>query len=313
MLNSLFYILVFPGILFLAASGLVLEFVDRKIHARLQHRAGPPWYQPVADFIKLVSKEDLVPEAADRFIFKFMPLLALASATVAIFYIPIWKPQAIYFFEGDLVVILYFLTIPTLCFFLAGWFSSSVYASLGAVRVLTQFFAYEVPLFIAVLAPAILAGSWSLSAVVSFYQVHPLYALSNLPGFFVALVALLGKLEKTPFDIPEAETEIVGGVFTEYSGRLLAFFRVTMDVETIVVASLLSAVFIPWGMNFSAVVVFLLYCAKVLLIVALISLLRTIFARLRLEQMVDWCWKWIAPTAMLQMVISLALNGVLPR
>lgn len=319
---SLFHVLVFPGLAFLAAGGLAVEYVDRKLYARFQNRMGPPWYQPAADFLKLVSKEDLVPEGADKRLFKIVPLVALASATASFFYVPLWGTKALFSFEGDAVVVLYLLTLPTLCFFLGGWASTSLYATVGAVRTLTQLFAYEVPLFMAILGPAVLAGSWSLSEIAAYYQQHPWHALLNLPGFAVAVVALLGKLEKVPFDIPEAETEIVGGTFTEYSGKLLAFFRMTIDVEAVVTASLLAAVFLPWGMELHAgpaplttawepFVVFGLYVVKVGIVVFLLALARSIFARLRIEQMVEFCWKWLAPAALGQLLISVVASGVL--
>ena len=98
-----------------------------------------------------------------------------------------------------------------------------------------------------------------------------------------------------PFDIPEAETEIVAGSFTEYSGRLLALFRLAIDIEMVVGASLLAAVFLPFGLTFGPVVGFVLYLVKVLFVVALLSLLRTMFARLRIDQMINFCWKYCGP------------------
>ena len=105
-------------------------------------------------------------------------------------------------------------------------------------------FAAEVPLFMAILGPALLAGSWSLSDVAAFYAAHPVWALANIPGFAAALIATQGKLERVPFDTPEAETEIVAGAFTEYGGRHLALFRLAIDMETVVLASIISAVFL---------------------------------------------------------------------
>ena len=125
----------------------------------------------------------------------------------------------------------------------------------------------------------------------------------------MALVSLLGKLEKVPFDIPEAETEIVAGSFSEYSGKLLALFRMAIDVELIVVSSILAAVFLPFGLNLGFVPAFLLYLAKVLFIVSLVSLLRTVFARLRIDQMINFCWKYLAPIAFLQIIADLILKG----
>jgi NADH-quinone oxidoreductase subunit H len=121
-------------------------------------------------------------------------------------------------------------------------------------------------------------------------------------------VALLGKLERVPFDIPEAETEIVAGSFTEYSGRYLAFFRLAIDCEAIVCASLLAAVFLPFGLGLGPWIGFVLYLAKVLAILAVLALLRTLFARLRLDQMVDFCFRVIAPVAFLQVVLNLVLK-----
>ena len=311
MLKALFHILVFPGLLFLFFFGLIAEFFDRKICARLQNRIGPPWFQPFADFVKLLGKQDIVPGEADATVFKLMPILALTATVTAYLYIPTWGSGALYSFDGDLIVILYLLFIPTLTYFLGGWYSRSVYSMVGAVRSLTQLFAYEVPLFLTILASALLANTWSLSGMVRFYTQHPGYWAFNLLGFIVALISILGKLEKVPFDIPEAETEIVAGAFTEYGGRLLALFRLSMDIEMVVVASLVAAVFLSFGLHFPLWGCFVGYLAQIFLIIFLISLLRSAFARLRLDQMINLCWKYLAPLAFLQILINLILKGVL--
>ncbi len=309
--QDLIAILLFPGVAFLMVFSMAAQYIDRKLCARLQNRMGPPWFQPLADFIKLAAKQDVMPEQADRGVFKFMPIVAMASTIAASLYIPIWGTQALASFQGDLIVVLYLLTIPTMTFFLAGWFSGSTYSMLGAVRSIMQLFAYEIPLFLAILAPALLAGTWSLSKMTQFYAVHPAYAAFNVLGFGVAVVAMLGKLEKVPFDIAEAETEIVAGSFTEYGGRLLAMFRATLDIELVVGAGLLAAVFLPFGLTVGPVVGFVLYLVKVLAIVCLISVLRTVVARLRIDQMISFCWKVIAPLALLQLLINLTVKLVL--
>jgi NADH-quinone oxidoreductase subunit H len=313
MLKAFFNILIFPGLLFLFIFGLFGEFVDRKLHARFQNRVGPPWFQPLADFIKLISKEEIIPAEADFMVFKLMPILALTASSAAILYIPILAERSVFSFNGDVIVVLYLLTIPTFTYFLGGWYSRSVYSMIGAVRSLTQLFAYEVPLFLCILASALLADTWSLSGMVTFYNHHPGYWFCNIIGFVVALVCLLGKLEKVPFDIPEAETEIVAGSFTEYSGMLLAFIRTSFNIEMIVGASLLLAVFLPFGFHLPFAVRLPLYIIQVLLIIALISFLRSLFARLRLDQMINLCWKYFAPLAFLQVLLNLVLKAVLPR
>lgn len=297
--------------MFLSVFGLVAEFIDRKLYARLQNRQGPPWFQPAADFIKLIGKEDIIPDGADKTMFKLMPVIALTATLTAFIYIPLWSVKPLFSFYGDLIVILYLLTIPTLTFFLAGWCSHSLYSAVGAVRAITQLFAYEVPLFLAVLSPALLAGTWSLTEITRFYSLHPLLTLFNIIGFVVSLIASLGKLEKVPFDIPEAETEIVAGSFTEYTGRFLAFFRMAIDMETVVVASLIAAVFLPFGFMAGAFLGFIFYVLKIIFVVALLALLRTVFARLRIDQMVDFCWRWLAPAAFLQLIICLILKAMM--
>jgi NADH-quinone oxidoreductase subunit H len=316
-LINLFKIIVFPGFIFLSAYSLLAEFVDRKLYARFQNRIGPPWFQPLADFIKLLGKETIIPESADRGMFRFIPLFAISAVCTAFLYIPVWGRNSLYPFNGDVIVVLYLLTIPTLTFFLAGWFSSSVFSCLGSVRTLTQLFAYEVPLFMAILGPAILAGNdgnWSISGISAFYASHPLLIPVNIPAFFVALVAVQGKLERVPFDIPEAETEIVAGSFTEYTGKLLALFRISIDIEMVVAASLMAAVFFPFyagngiGGNILGIILFVI---KTMVIVFLFSAIRASMARLRIEQMVSFCWRILTPIALVQVLANLILKEVI--
>jgi NADH-quinone oxidoreductase subunit H len=236
--------LVFPGFLFLMAYGMICEWFDRKLYARFQNRVGPPWFQPEADFIKLLSKEEIIPEAADKVMFRLLPIFSLAAILTAFLYLPIWSTSAVYRFEGDLLVVFYLLTIPTLTMFLAGWNSTSLFSALGSVRNLTQLFAYEVPLLLSLLGPGLLAGTWSVSGINVFFLHHPELLAVNIIGFLVALVAIQGKLERVPFDIPEAETEIISGSLTEFGGRLMALFRLSTDLELVVLATLVSAIFL---------------------------------------------------------------------
>jgi len=305
MLTDLFHIAIFPGFLFLVISGFIAETIDRKMYARLQNRMGPPWFQPVADFLKLIGKEELYPCEADVPVVRLMPIVALTCVVTAFLYIPLSGVKALYSFEGDIIVIIYLLTIPTISYFLGGWYSRSVYSMLGAVRAIIQLFAYEVPLFLAILAPTILANTWSLSRMAEFYSQHPLLCCFNIIGFMISIISLMGKLEKTPFDIPEAETEIVAGSFTEYSGRMLALFKVSINVETIVGAALVAAVFLPFGFNSGWIIGSVSFVLKILFIIFLMTLIRTIVARLRIDQMIDLCWRFFAPFALLQVLINL--------
>ncbi len=308
---SLFQILVFPGFLFLSVMAMAFAFIDRKLCARMQNRIGPPWYQPLADIVKLASKETVIPAEASPGIFKAIPLFALASTASAFLYIPIWGAKSLYPFDCDLLVVLYFLTVPTITFFLAGWFSSSLYAEIGSIRAMTQLFAYEVPMYMALLGPALLAGSWSVSGITAFYHQHPLLSLLNLPGLFVAIVAAQGKMERSPFDIPDAETEIVGGTFTEYSGRYLAMFRMAIDSEMVVLSALIAAIFLPALLPANPILGFAVYLLKSLAVVFVLAVMKIAFARFRIDQMVCFCWRVLAPVSILQILIDIIAKGVI--
>ncbi|MDR1684548.1 MAG: NADH-quinone oxidoreductase subunit H [Elusimicrobiota bacterium] len=309
-LCQLFDILIYPGLLFLFAAGLTADWVDRKLYARMQNRQGPRWFQPLADFVKLVSKETITPKAVDSPLFKVLPYIAIAAVASCIMMIPLQNMDALLSFQGDLIVIAYMLTIPTMCLFLIGWYSSSPYAAVGSMRVLTQFFAYEVPLLLALLGPAVIAGSWSVGDIAFYYNAKPVMTAVNIAGLLVALIALQGKLERVPFDIPHAETEIVGGVFTEYSGKLYAFIKLAMSMEMIVVAALFSAVFLGGSLGLSGVLGFLVFIGKLFAIIFISALIRSLMARVRIEQMINFCWRVLTPAAMAQLIISIIVRAV---
>lgn len=310
MLSALLSIFIFPGFLFLFILALAAEYMDRKLYARMQNRIGPPWYQPFADLVKLLAKETIIPEHADKNIFKVLPLVACAATVTAFLFMPLWKSESLFNFKGDIVAVIYVMTIPTLTYFLGGWYSRSLYSLIGSMRVLTQLFSYEVPLLMAVLAPGILASSWTFSNVIDFYSANGFLFLVNTIGFGVALIAVQGKLEKVPFDIPEAETEIVAGTFTEYTGPLYAYFKLAMNMQAIAAASLLAAVFMPFGYNSGFILGMLIYLVKIAFIIALLTVIRTIFARIRMDQMVRFCWKFLAPLALLQITINIIIKAI---
>jgi len=274
----------------------------------MQSRKGPPWYQPLADMLKLIGKKVILPNNAQKLVFAALPTVSLAAVFTAFLCVPVWGMQAVTAYEGDLVAVLYLLSIPTLCHFLAGYNSHEVYSTIGAFRTLTQMFAYEVPLFMAFLSPAILAGSWSIVGIATFYAARPLYLLINLPAFFVALLTTQSKLERSPFDAPEAETEIVGGALVEYSGRYLLFFRATAITELAVMASVIAGVFLPFFTGNNAVD-FALYLVKTLAVVLVLVLLRATMARIRIDQTLKFFWSVLTPIAIAQLILNLLLRG----
>jgi len=269
--------------------------------------------QPVADFFKLMAKEDIVPTRADKPLFVVLPIVGLAVVATAGLLLPVWHydPVVSSFtsFQGDIIVLLYLLSLPTLVFFLAGWASTNAFSIIGGTRVLTMLFGYEVPLFLSVLSPALLAGSWRLVDIARFYQHRPVLLLPNIIGFGVALICVQAKLERTPFDIPHAETEIVGGTFTEYSGKKLAFFRLMIDIEMVVSAGLVAAVFLG-GFGGGVFLGFVQFVAKTLAVIFLLSLLRAMTSRIRVDQVVTVAWKYLAPLAVLQLLIVILIKGL---
>jgi NADH-quinone oxidoreductase subunit H len=309
-------ILVFPGLIFLFFYSLFCEFIDRKVYARLQSRVGPPLYQPWSDFFKLFTKEDLIPKRADRRMFTAVPIFGMAAVVTAFLYIPIWSANSVYPFTGDIIVVAYLLTLPALLLFLAGWHSTNPFGTVGGFRVLTQLFGYEVPFFLAILSPALVAGIWSLSDIVN-YQLNHVWFICWLPlSFIVAIVSLVGKLERIPFDIPTAEQEIVSGPLVEYSGGRLALMKLMVSMEMVAGAALISVLFLAGfdipGVHLlgipASVIGFVAFIIKTLIIVFILSSIKALFARVRIEQMVNICLKWLAPIAMVQLLIAVGLK-----
>jgi NADH-quinone oxidoreductase subunit H len=313
-----FRVLVFPGFTFILLFTLFCDWVERKIEARMQNRVGPSVagpggiLQPLADFMKLLTKEDIVPNNAKRFIFRSAPLLSFSILVFAISFLPIDGSSAIpnAGFSGDLIFIMALVTIANFLLFLSGWASANPYGSIGAARVLTQFLGYDIPLFLLALAPAFLAGTLSVALIASS-QYLPFVVLAPW-AFVMFIVTLQAELEKDPFDIPHAESEVVGGLETEYCGGKLAFLHLTRDVQIVFGAALVVTLFLggPYGPVFFGFPQFwytLWFVLKLLVVVVISEVLTTLFARLRIDQVVTANWKYILPLSILALTLTAAL------
>lgn len=299
-IHPLIVLLFFPGGLFLLASGLVFQWADRKLVARFQNRIGPRFLQPLADVLKLLAKEEIIPAGAHRGLFVALPIIALASALTAALYVPMFGVQPFFSFQGDLIVTIYLLSALTISLGLAGANSIDRFSLVGATRTLTQLFSYEAPFLLAMIGPALAAQSWQISKINAFTSETTWFIVAQPIGFLVALVGLMGKLELPPFDAPEAETEIVAGALTEYSGRGFALFRLAKDIELVIGLTLVAAFYLG---GISNPLEFLLKTGGLLLVMAL---LQTAFARLRIDQTVGLWWRVGALMGLVQILAILA-------
>jgi NADH-quinone oxidoreductase subunit H len=245
--------LIFPGFLFTAAVGLVASWIDRKVTARVQWRVGPPFFQPLYDLVKLMGKESIVPRSGSKLTFLIAPLAGLATITLVsmlIWRALIWPGQS---FLGDLIVVFYLMAIPSIILIISGAASANPLASLGASREMKLVLAYELPFILAILVPVIQTGGKLGLGEILMWQWHSGMILGSWSGtiaFIVAILCMQAKLGLVPFDIAEAETEIISGPFIEYSGTLLALHKLTRLMMLFVIPMFLVTIFMG-GIIFS--------------------------------------------------------------
>jgi len=311
--NFFFNSLVFPGLLFASLFGLLYIGIDRKVTAHMQNRIGPPIWQEFLDFGKLMGKEDITPSAAQSLVFNAAPLIALGAVVTVMLLLPITSPNPALTMVADLIVIIYLLNIPAICLMLGGYSSGNPFASTGAARHVVQLFGYEFVFILAIIAVVARVGSLNLTTVVN-YQAQGGWLILDwrlLPAVIAAFISAQGKLIRVPFDIPEAETEIVHGTLTEYSGPKLAIWRLVYDIETIVVAAFIAALFLGGpvvytigGVQIPSLVDILI---KTLAIVLLTTTIRNIMARLRIDQALKFYWTFAAFLALLSFALVLVV------
>jgi len=299
-IKLVFSYLVFPGFLFTSIVGLFLTWIDRKVTARIHWRVGPPWYQPYADFMKLLLKETIVPDGASKFLFLFSPVLGIIAMTIlaVMLFSMNFNTQAT--FVGDLIVIIYLLALPPIGIIIGGSASQNPLASVGASREMTQYFAYELPFLISVASIIIKAGGViRLGAIINAQAVHGpfLYSISGAIAALVMLLSTQAKLGFVPFDIPEAEQEIMAGPFIEYSGVALALFKLTKAMMLLVLPLLIISLL--WGgfANWWAIL-------KIIVILVLIILLKNTNPRLRIDQSLRFFWIGLGVLSVIGLVLT---------
>jgi NADH-quinone oxidoreductase subunit H len=234
-------------------------------------------------------------------------MVALVAVLTAAVYIPVGTHSAPSF-EGDLIVVLFLLSMPALAYFLAGWLSGSVFSVVGGNRSLLQYFSYEVPFLMALSGPAILSGSWSIAQITAQQSHAPWIVLVQPLGFFLALTGLIGKLKRSPFDIPKAKSEIGAGPLTEFSGRKLALWQLSLHIKTAVGIFLLVDVFLGGASIGLPAPAILIFGIKALLVLLVLSLVDVLYARLRIDQLVNLGWSVLAPLALVQVLVVILIG-----
>jgi NADH-quinone oxidoreductase subunit H len=315
-------ILIVLGIVVLATFLLVLDialvWVERKVVARFQDRLGPnrlgPWgiIQPLADIIKLLIKEDITPDGADRVPFNLAPIMALATVLLLWAVIP-FAPALI---GSDINVgVLYIVAIgaiSTLGIIMAGWASNNKYALIGAFRTVAQMVSYEVPMVISLMVPVLLANSMAVgqiveSQVIWFIVAAPLAAL-------IFLISSVAEIGRSPFDLTEAESEIVAGFHIEYTGMKFGLFYAGELLHALTVGALFSTLFLGgWRGPFAEQVPLLgiVYLfIKAFIIYFIIMWMRYSLPRIRIDHMLGFNWKFLTPLALVVLVATAILAKI---
>lgn len=270
--------------------------------ARFHNRVGPKIYQPFADIIKLLVKEEVFPKSVNRTLFIMLPIFAFACVMTASLYVPLFGVEVAIGMSGDLVITMYLLSAMSVCLGMAGANSMNRFAVIGATRTLTQLFAYEAPFMLSLLLPAIAAQSWNIKVITTYASQNTWMVLTLPIGFFISIIGMMGKLELAPFDAPEAESEIVSGALSEYSGRGLALFRLAKNVEIVICLSLIAAFYLGGVGNP------LIFILKTIGLLGIVALLQSTMTRLRIDQTVGLWWQAGAILSLVQLMMLILVK-----
>lgn len=294
----IFKAFIFPGSLFIVLLSFLFDWLDRKLIARFQGRVGPPWYQTFADFIKLLGKEDITPINTNSWVAAALPLISFASVATAAASIPVSGSSGMGF-QGDFIVVMFLLSLPSLLYFLAGWICSGVYSTLGGNRSLLQYFSYEVLFTLAISGPAIASSTWTLEGIISYQAEASVFAGPQVIGLALAILGLIGKLKRAPFDIPKAKSEVVAGPLTEFSGKKLAVWYLSIHVQSLTGIFLLIICYFGGWFADNGLILLPLFLVMALMLQTTLSLISAIYARLRIDQLIHLTWRVLIPISLL--------------
>jgi len=296
---NLFWIVVFPGFLFTSLLGLVASWVVRKVSALVQWRVGPPVMQPFYDVAKLLGKEILVPEDARKGVFMAAPLIGMAG--VLLLSTVLWRTAiAQSAFLGDVIVVMYLMVVPSLALILGGSASASPHAAIGTSREMKLVIGYELPLVLALVVVILKAGGQLNLAMLA--QQTPVYSISGMVAFLTSVLCVQAKLGLVPFDIAESETEIASGILMEYSGALLAVWKMMQAMMLVALPLFLVTVFLggfgttgwalAWGIG------------KYVLVLVLLILIKNTNPRVRIDQAMRFFWTYCSGAMVIAIILA---------
>ena len=331
--------LIWPTIKFVIAFAIVITvvaaftLVERKVLAYIQVRLGPNRVGPhgllqfVADPIKLLLKEDIIPSGAQRAAFFIAPMLPLIPAITVFAIIPLGPPPAFEITSINIGILLVLALTSTGVYgmILGGWASNNKFSLMGGLRSAAQMVSYEVPFGLSIIGVLMLAGTLNLTEIVRYQERHLWFVIPQIIAFFIFLVAMIAENNRAPFDLPEAESELVAGFHTEYSGMKFAFFFLAEYAAMLVNSALVvvlffggwtlamggygltTAVLQEWG-ALGAILGGLIFFTKVMFFMILYVWLRGTFPRYRFDQLMSLGWKWMIPLALVNLVATGALK-----
>ncbi len=302
----LFYLLIFPGFLFVSVFGMIVGWVDRKVSARVQFRVGPPFFQNFYDIFKLWGKEVILVKNSPYFIFVIAPIIAFASVLITSTLV-----GTAFFFNlgigGDLIFIIYLMIIYSVALILGASSTGNIYSSIGAGREMKLLLSDELAFILVILVPIIHAGyKIDLIQILDYQQVNGMIigSASGIIAFIVGIICLQAKMAMVPFDIPEAETEIIEGTLIEYSGPLLAFWKLSHFMMYVFMPLLLVILF--WGgISFASIGSIIAGVLKYLLIVVIMILIKNTNPRVRIDTAIIFFWKYASPLALIAVILAI--------
>ena len=304
-------IVVFPGLISIAILGAFFTWFERKLTARVQLRIGPQYSSPIggilqgfADIIKLLFKELIIPDGADRFFFIMSPVTALIIGAALLGLIPFAPGIQIANVEVGLPVFLAIVTLSPTLVLLAGWSANSKFPFIGGLRALFQQTAYEIPLWLSALGVVMITGSLSLTGIVQYQQNSGWLIVPQALGAVLFIVTSTAEMERLPFDLPEAESEIMMGWQAEYPGPLFMLVQGPAFIKLYAFAALFSTLYLGGYLGPAIVPPIVWFFAKTIVIIVAIMLFRSTFPRVRLDQLLRQGWTTLLTLSIVNIVIA---------